>query len=374
MSGYYDKDELKQQLEVEDIFALVDMFHGEPEYTDKGFIAQTICHNVPDEGSRKLYYYENTKLFHCYTGCWNDSFDIFELVVKVKKIQDNQTWSLYDAMSYVADYFGLGESKRPEEVNLTDWKLLQRYDYKRPKQFYPLTLKQLDKYDDNILEMFTHPIISSWEKEGISREVCHRNDIAYYPAYDQIIIPHYDINHRLIGIRGRTLIEQEAQRFGKYRPITVNKKTYTHPLSANLYNINNSKDNMRRARTAVVFESEKATMQYASYYGHDKDISVACCGSSISTFQIDLLKYIGVNNVIIAFDRQFQKIGDDEFYKLKNKLINLSKKYGKDLNISVIFDKDMITPYKASPTDCGKEIFEKLLNERIRIGENDLKC
>ena len=53
----YDKDEIKNQLDIDDIFQLVTEFGGEPEYSDFGFISRTICHNPAHEGSRKLYYY-----------------------------------------------------------------------------------------------------------------------------------------------------------------------------------------------------------------------------------------------------------------------------------------------------------------------------
>jgi hypothetical protein len=40
-------------------------------------------------------------------------------------------------------------------------------------------------------------------------------------------------------------------------------------------------------------------------------------------------------------------------------------KYKNYVNISFIFDKKMITGYKDSPIDCGKEIFLHLFKERI---------
>lgn len=49
MSRYYDKDELKEKLELEQIYDLVEAWGGEPEYTDGGLISQTICHNLPGE-------------------------------------------------------------------------------------------------------------------------------------------------------------------------------------------------------------------------------------------------------------------------------------------------------------------------------------
>ena len=83
---------------------MLEMWGAEPEYTDKGIVAHTICHNAIGHGSRKLYYYDSTRLFVCYSNC--GTFDIFDLCIKVKKIQDGVDWELYDAMAFIADYFG----------------------------------------------------------------------------------------------------------------------------------------------------------------------------------------------------------------------------------------------------------------------------
>ena len=85
----FDKDKIKDNLTTEMVFSMVQEFGGEPLITDFGFVSKTICHNAPHEGSRKLYYYENTRLFRCYTGgCEEPVFDIFQLVIKVMKIQN----------------------------------------------------------------------------------------------------------------------------------------------------------------------------------------------------------------------------------------------------------------------------------------------
>lgn len=73
----------------------------------------------------------------------------------------------------------------------------------------------------------------------------------------------------------------------------------------------------------------------------------------------------GAEEIVIAFDRQFQEIGDDEFKKLKANLLKIRDKYKNYALISFIFDKNMITGYKASPIDEGKEKFLQLFKERI---------
>ena len=69
--------------------------------------------------------------------------------------------------------------------------------------------------------------------------------------------------------------------------------------------------------------------------------------------------------IIVAFDRQFQELGDKEFKHLTKNLTKLNDKYKNEVNISFIFDKNMITGYKDSPIDCGPDIFLKLFKERI---------
>ena len=133
----------------------------------------------------------------------------------------------------------------------------------------------------------------------------------------------------------------------------------------NLYNINNSKANIARFQKAIIFESEKSALKYRSFFGENADISVACCGSNLSVHQVMLLSSIGVNEIIVAFDRQFQELKDDEFKHLVGNLKKIHNRYKSITTISFIFDKNCITNYKDAPIDCGPDIFLQLFKERI---------
>jgi hypothetical protein len=161
------------------------------------------------------------------------------------------------------------------------------------------------------------------------------------------------------------LCAEEGERFGKYRPMKVNREMYNHPLGMNLYNLNNSFDKIKLMKKAIIFEGEKSCLLYQSYFGLENDISVACCGSSVSSYQIQMLMEAGAEEIIIAFDRQFKEIGDDEFKHLKTNLMRLRDKYKNFVLISFIFDKNMITGYKSSPIDEGPDKFLQLFKERI---------
>ena len=363
----YDKAEIRNQLEIENIFELLHEWGGDPEYTSFGIISATICHNEPGEGSRKLYYYLNSGLFQCYTGC-SGYFDVFELVRKIADIQWHENYDLNDAVRWIARRFGIsGTTIDDNEVTaIEDWKLLANYDRIQeitPKNKTEIILKE---YDDTILSRLNYTVkIGPWLNEGICQEAIDQARIGYYPVGEQISIPHFDKDGRFIGLRGRTLIQDEAEIYGKYRPMRICKNLYNHPLGMNLYNFNNSKDNIKLMKKSIIFEGEKSCLLYKSYFGLENDISVACCGSSVSTYQIQLLMDAGAEEIIIAFDRQFVEIGDKEFKHLTKNLIKINEKFSNIVNISFIFDRNMITGYKDSPIDCGKDIFLKLFKERV---------
>ena len=358
----FDKSKIKESLSTENIFDLLTEWGGDPEYTDFGILSTTICHNLPGDGSRKLYYYENSTLFKCYTGC-DATFDIFELAMKVYDVQFRKELDLNEAVRYVAARFGLSGEHIVEEDVPEDWKFLDNYDRLADIEVkdYAVCLKE---FDPIILDRLNYNVqITPWLDEGIAQSVIEEARIGYYPGADMITIPHFDAAGRFVGLRGRALAQDDVERFGKYRPIKIMQQMYNHPLGMNLYNLDHSKENIKILGKAIIFESEKSCLLYRSYF--DSDISVACCGSNISIHQIHMLLEAGAKEIIVAFDRQFQELGDKEFKHLTTNLTKLHNKYKNDVQLSFIFDKKMITGYKASPIDEGKDKFLQLFKERI---------
>jgi hypothetical protein len=363
----YDKSEIRDSLTLDNIYSLLQNWGGEPVHRSFGLVSATICHNAPGEGSQKLYYYENSKLFHCYTGCENPSFDIFELVIKVMEIQENKILDLNDAVRWIANKFNIAghyENDEYQEV-LEDWKYFSNYE--RIQNIEVVVNKiVLKEYDSDILERFNYNIkITPWLEEGIKQSVMDNALIGYYPGGEQITIPHFDIDGRLVGIRGRSICIEDIERFGKYRPLYINQQLYNHPLGMNLYNLNNSKDKIQTFKKVFIFESEKSCLKYQSYFGIDNDISVACCGSNISNYQVQLLLNLGVEEIIIAFDKQYERLGNEECMRWSKKLEQIHNKYKNEVLISYLWDKKDLLEYKDSPIDEGPEKFLKLFKERI---------
>ena len=373
----YNKDKIKNSLSIGQVFDLVSELGGEPIMNNGYFTAQTICHNHIGDGSRKLYYYDNTKLFRCYTEC-NDVFDIFELVMKVKNISQDKKirydengkevlddWMLFDAIQFVAIFFGFepeNQNFSVKHTELQDWDFFNKYEENsllKNKQIVELHI-----YDKKILKYLPRPRIIEWEQEGIKDEISYQYGICYDPHSNGIVIPHFDKEGQLIGIRERTLIK-ELEKNGKYKPAILNGVMYNHPLGFNLYNLNNSKDNIKNLQKVFIFESEKSCLKYASYFGIENDLSVAICGNSISNYQISLLKDLNVQEIIIALDKQYKTIGDEEWKRWTNKFYQIHNKYGKYFQISYMFDFDKYLDYKDSPIDEGKDVFISLYQNRI---------
>lgn len=344
--------EIAQNLSDEQIIQLVASLGGD-EYIDKTdyFIFKTICHNEnPEDASFKLYYYKKDKRFHCYTDCAS-SFDIFDLYKKRYEVLGIET-SFRDIVNKILSGSGLELSE-----NTVD-KYKSEYD----KYGINDIIIQYKKYNKNLLKIFSDIAPEDWLSEGISEESLKKYDIKYSINQNKIIIPHYDIEGNLIGIRGRALNEEDII-YGKYCPIKIGKNIYSHPLMFNLYGLNLVKDNVKEMKTAIIVEGEKSCLLYDSYF--DKNICVACCGSSLHKFQIDLLIKQGARKILLAFDKEGENYKEQEIYF--NKLNNLCKRYKNYCQMGFIYDNGNLLHLKDSPLDRGPEIFKKLVKRSVWI-------
>lgn len=367
---HFDKNEIKEQLTIEQVAEIViSLGAAAPLMLGEKFMTETICHNLPGQAHElKLYYYNNTKLFRCYTQC-REAFDVFELICKANMVQYHEEWSLPRAVAWVANKFGIaGTMEGFEGDKVDDWKMIHHYNIIQNKIDHLEEVQEITElkvYDDMILARLSLVPIEGWMNEGITLAALQKYGIKFYPVDDKIVIPHWDIENNLIGIRGRSLIKYEAAMYGKYTPITINGIMYNHPLSFALYGLNFNRQNIVKAKKAIIFEGEKSVMLYESLFGAENNIAVASCGSSISMHQFELLRALNIDELVIAYDRQFKEIGDEEFNLHIRTLKQLANKFNNYVTVSLIHDKDGVLGYKDAPIDKGKEVFEKLFEQRI---------
>jgi hypothetical protein len=356
-----DKELIKESLTENDIkIILTDLGSSRPTYDRNGnMIFSTVCHGGH---KHKLYYYEESKLFHCYTDC-GDNFDVFEVVIRAKKEQ-GYTFSFYEAVRYVANLTGKMFTKSSlfdsMSHKIDDWEWINRLNRKKPIDV------NLPVYSDKVMDVFMKKPHEEWIDEGISVETLEKFNISYYQRDNRIVIPHYDIDSNLVGIRGRALDQEDLDNGRKYMPLSVGKQLYNHPTMYNLYGLHKTKEAIKRLKKAAIFEGEKSIFKCEDLYRED-NFSVASCSSTISNFQRDLLLSLDIDEVIICYDRQFQDPHSKEAYLYAEKLMKLANKFSPYVRTCIVWDELLLTGYKDSPVDCGKETLEKLMKSKYEI-------
>lgn len=349
--------DLREQLTDETIKNILSQFNVEPVAEDSYSITfPTCCHNL-ENGSPKLIYYKNTKLFHCYTEC-GKSFDIFTLLQKMYKLR-GQDISLRQAVG-ICDLDLSVVNEVNEDNSLDDIRYMQTLN----NTYIPSTEELKFKiYDKKVLRQFSFDYsgLMPWIQEGMSVEALQIFNIKYDSNNNAIIIPNFDYDGNLIGIRARYFNEKDIQK-GKYRPIFLNGILYSHPTGRTFYGIYENHKNIERKHTCVIFEGEKAAILYTTLYGKDNSIALATLGQNITKDHIQLLLKMNVRNVILAYDSDYEDY--DQLAEVEKKYLDKAKILSPYFNVSFLMDYDFDLPYKSSPIDGGKELFEKLIKNR----------
>lgn len=337
-----DENKIKQLLDKLDI-----------PWQDKGnhLICKTACHNVDlDEASWKLYYYKNNKIFYCYSSCQGMSiFKFLRNYYETRQVEYDWYQDIYevarDCSNLRIDGFVVEKYKS----------LRDRYEVKRKE-------KELPQYMPHVLDCFVQTYPQEWLDDGISKKTMDRFNISYSISQNKIIIPHYDILGRLVGIRGRALNDWEVENIGKYAPIQVEGIWYKHPLSMNLYGLDRTYMDIRRNGVCYLFESEKSVLQMDGF--SIPNCSAAVCGSNFNKYQLNILmKFCAPSEIVICFDKE-ELPGEEKYF---NKLWNICQKYKQYCNFSFIYDREGLLNLKDSPTDKGEEVFLQLLKKRVRV-------
>jgi hypothetical protein len=357
---HLDKDKIKESLTEEEIYKILkDLGSKDPlmgnQYT-------TVCHGGH---KHKLFYYHESKSFHCYTDC-SENMDIFEVVVRAKGI------SFPQAIQYVASLTGktFGFSSVLNQFDneiINDWELINRHKKKEK------IITELIECDSTVMDVFLPYPHELWLNEGISYDTQKRFNIGYYIREERIVIPHYNLNNKLVGIRGRSMKIEDIEAGKKYIPITVENKLYNHQTMLNLYGLHKTKEAIKRLKKVAIFEGEKSVLKCEDYYGNN-NFSVASCSSTITNFHRDILLSLDIEEVIICFDRFRDKENNetDEKYQEKideyqKKLLKLANKFTPYVRTYIVYDDFGLLQTKQSPVDQGKDTLEQLMKCKYEI-------
>jgi hypothetical protein len=342
-----DRKQLRESLNPDHIVYLMKLL-GSTEYEDRGSYIQfkTICHNVDEaDAGFNLSYYKDNHRFYCFSNC--HSMDIFQVI--------KNRWELLQT----------GDDTHFE--NLAYWVMNHSkldIDNYSPTFISPINIKDyqnstteiiLPEKNHFVLESFTNHHCAEWLTDGISDEAMDMYNIKYSIGRNAIIIPHYDIHNRLVGIRRRALNPEDVAQ-GKYKPIFIENVSYSHPLGYNLYGLNKVQDEIKRQRRVFIAEGEKAALQGRTMWG-DRNVVVSACGSKINRWQVHLImKYCSPDEIIVAFDKGLDL----------GAIHKMCEKYSCYCNFSYISDPFNKLKDKESPFDRS-DIIDELIKTRVKV-------
>lgn len=365
MTTKYNK--ILDMITTSDIVQLVSKF-GIPEtsirYYNNQLIMPTGCHNeIIGTAKHKLYYYEDSKKFHCYTCC--GSMNPFEFVVQAYRTRGIK-YSLSNAAIII---------ERIIQERLRDGFAVVTPPSNVKKEIEEDWHKSLTEYNPSIMNCFSRnkKYLKVWEKEGISFDAMDKFGIKFDMIRNRMVIPIYDDKGIFVGAKVRNFNQEDIENGRKYMPLIHNNEIYTYDKGKILYGLNFNKKNIKNAKRAIIFESEKSTILYESLYVGNKAVSIG--GSNVSIYQAELLKQYKVETVVLALDNDYSLLPNengeyDKYFGLYKMLKEANKLDAKGFNVEIVYDwEQSFLENKDAPIDKGREIWNKLYRNRKNFNE-----
>ena len=309
------------------------------------------------KGSPKLYFYKDSQIYFGYTS--SRSYDIISLV-QTRLSLLKQPCSFLDACQFILDTTNINPdsiSRVKKEGHVYDWSNLERFI--RVRKYG----NQLSEYNRNIIDTLPSLYPQAWIDEGISEETMEKYQIRYYERCNQTVIPCFDDEARLVGVRVRNWDKDRVEQ-AKYMPlVTLDGQCYKFNTNQVFYGINYNKPEIERTGKVIIVESEKAVMKLDTYMG-EHNIALGMYGSNLGIQRRNQLLKMGVNTVSYVVDNDF--IGQDDvfFEQWREKIQHFIKLWDGFCRVEIVWDNLGLLGPKENATDRTKEVWEQLWENR----------
>lgn len=333
-------EEYSEEL-IEEIKESIDIVDFIGEYVELKKKGREYFGNCPfhDERTGSFSVTPHKGVYYCF-GCKKGG-DIIDFC------QDYLNMTYEQAINYLGSEAGISTVKT--KISLTV-RYLRKSTRKRRNKQIPEPHKILDK---SVLSDFERRKITKWIEEGIPQSIMDYYMVMYDKESNRIVYPVFDNSGNLINVKGRTLFD--------------NYKEYNIPKYMNYYPVGDldyfqafcfKKNILDRSKEVIIFESLKSVMKLDSFGIYN---SISSETSQINIFQVRELVQLHCD-VVIAFD------SDVSLEEIKKKdTIQLLCHF---TNVYVVYDSSGLLGGKTeknSPVDKGKEIWEELYKQRIKI-------
>lgn len=353
---------LLNKLSTTDVLRLMEKL-GVPEtsvrYANDCLIFPTVCHNTLDNNpSHKLYYYESSKRFYCYTHC--KSMSIFDVIINTYntrgfKMEFMRAYNLLDEIISKRLKTGFAIIQTPKTLNTN--KIEENW------------VEQLPVYNKHVLECFTQQprFLDPWLSEDIDYNVMVDFGVRFDMVRNRIVFPVIDHIGRLVGIRVRNFNQADLDAGRKYMPLWHNEELYNCPKMMVVYGYYQNRQVIKKLKEVIVFEAEKSVLKYGSCFTMNKSVAVG--GSAFSQYHGLILKEAGVETIVLAFDNDYSEDGD-RFYGLQKMLREAQKVRDMGFKVELIYDwTGEYLGDKDAPIDLGRTVYSKLYRERKTLEE-----
>lgn len=362
--------QIKKELSNVQIIKLLEALGSELyQQNDNEIIFYSCCHHLNCiEHKPKLYYYENTHSFFCYS-CSN-AFDIYSLVQERWNLEGKE-FTFISIVQWIFQILDLNYDNfqriNPVFKEHYSWReLLGRYDKLNSVE------SQLTIWDKRILNDFDEIYPLEWINEGISIKTMKMFQIKYYSLLNQTIIPCYDEQNNLIGIRVRNW-KPVKDKYNSLITVTNYQEKNTDlgtdfKFSTNhiLYGMNLNKYAIESKKMLILVESEKAVMKSTEWYEHNS-ITVAMFGGKLNEKRKRMILEKDIAELVIVPDYDYNDNKSwQKWLKKQRKLGDMFKNFCK---VSIVMNENNLVPYKDNAFDIAQKQFEYLFQRRLNMYE-----
>lgn len=277
-------------------------------------------------------------LFHCFScNCggtilnWMTTFENLSFADAVTKLanmsgKDINSLKTCDAM---AIYRELQKMQQPHTIDIS------------AREFLDIDKDYRQKYLDEDPK--------EWLDEGIQSKSMKKYEIRIDNNANRIVYPVLDSKYRMIGIKGRT-------RFNNFKELKLPKYiNYKKIGTLDFFTgMKQAEESVKKSGGIIIVEGLKSVMKLDGWGIYN---SVSAETADITEQQLIILIKMGIRKAIIAFDED----------KPLNKIRDITKQMKRYMNVEVVVNKRGLLQEKDSPVDRGKQIWDTLYNERVRM-------
>ena len=283
----------------------------------------------------------------------NDSLSSFDFVKNIdgdifSLIMTHKNKSFYEVLQDIKGLLNIDNVRQRKKANVFGGMFTKLSKVKE-------TISEIKTYDESILYEYENVWNIRFANDGISPKIQKKFKIGYDIKTHRISVPWFTSEGKLCGVMGRLNYTPESEDVPKWFPLIAFTKSFV------LYGFSENYKYLVENETIFVGESEKFVLQLATM-GYRNAVSLG--GSNITEEQIKLIMTTNPSKIIMCWDEGLDML------VMKNNLVKFKEFMRfRDFELFVIIDKSykyIPKGSKASPSDFGKVVFDKIKNECIK--------